>query len=88
MIQGSGSQDWVCSHFFTITVSYNSSYIELLLNDVCLTHHYEESLTNLRLISATRIHESTAFYNRYATRMEVTMSHISSVLFCYGNYFV
>jgi hypothetical protein len=36
-------------------VSYNSSRIELLLNNVCLTNLYEESLTNLRLISPPRI---------------------------------
>jgi hypothetical protein len=31
----------------TITTNYNSSHIELLLNDLCLTNHYEESLTAL-----------------------------------------
>jgi hypothetical protein len=34
---GSGSDDWVYWHFFTITADYNSSHIELL-NDVCLTN--------------------------------------------------
>jgi hypothetical protein len=29
----------------TITVNYNSSHIELLLNDICLTNLFEESLT-------------------------------------------
>jgi hypothetical protein len=47
---GSGCNDWIYRHFFTITDDYNSSQIELL-DDVCLTN--EESLTNLGLISAT-----------------------------------
>jgi hypothetical protein len=47
---GSGFDDWVYCHFFTITISYNSSLIELLLNDVWLTNLCEESLTNLGLI--------------------------------------
>jgi hypothetical protein len=38
--------DWIYRHFFTITVDYNSSRIELLLNDAS-----DESLTNLGLIS-------------------------------------
>jgi hypothetical protein len=42
---GSGFDDWVYWHFFTITVNCNSSHIELLLNDVCLTNYYEDSLT-------------------------------------------
>jgi hypothetical protein len=42
---GFGFDGWVYLHFFTITVNYNSSHIELLLNDVCLTNLYEESLT-------------------------------------------
>jgi hypothetical protein len=33
---GSGFDDWVYWHLFTITVNYNSPHIELLLNDVCL----------------------------------------------------
>jgi hypothetical protein len=37
--------DWVYWHFFTITDDYNSSHIELVLNDVCLTNHYEEFFT-------------------------------------------
>jgi hypothetical protein len=49
---GSGFDDWIYWHFFTITVNYNSSHTELL-NDVCLTNPYEESLTNLGLISTT-----------------------------------
>jgi hypothetical protein len=43
IIMGSGFDDWVYWHLFIITVDYNSSYIELLLNDVCLV--------NLSLIS-------------------------------------
>jgi hypothetical protein len=39
--------------FFTITVDYNSSHIELLISDVCLTNLYEESLPNLGLIFST-----------------------------------
>jgi hypothetical protein len=69
---GSGFDDWVYWHFFTITVDYNSSHIELLLNDVCLTNLFEKSLTNLGLISITRIHESTAFYIFHEARIEVT----------------
>jgi hypothetical protein len=41
----SGFDDWVYWHLFTITIYYNSSHIELILNDVCLTNFYEESLT-------------------------------------------
>jgi hypothetical protein len=40
---GSGFDDWVLWHFFTITVDYNSSDIEALLNDVCLANLFEES---------------------------------------------
>jgi hypothetical protein len=40
---GSVFDNWVYWNFFTITVNYNSSHIELLLNDVCLTNLYEES---------------------------------------------
>jgi hypothetical protein len=54
MIMGSGFDDWVYWNFFTITVSYNSSHIELLLNEVCLTNLYEESPTDLYY---SRIHE-------------------------------
>jgi hypothetical protein len=43
----SGFDDWVYWQFFTITFDYNSSHIELLLNDVCLTNLYEESGTDL-----------------------------------------
>jgi hypothetical protein len=50
---GPGFDDWVYWHFFTTTVDYNSSHIELLLNDVCLANLYEESFTNLGLISTT-----------------------------------
>jgi hypothetical protein len=49
MIMGSGFDDWVYWHCFTITVNYNSSHIELLLN-VCLASLCEESLTDFSLI--------------------------------------
>jgi hypothetical protein len=72
---GYGFYDWVCSHFFTITVDYISSHIELLPNDV--------SMKNLSLLSESRtglcysrIHESTAFYNFHAARIE----QLSSVI--------
>jgi hypothetical protein len=38
IIMGSGFDDWVYWHSFTITVVYNSSHIEVLLNDICLTN--------------------------------------------------
>jgi hypothetical protein len=38
IIMDSGFDDWIYWHFFTITVNYNSSDIELLLNDICLTN--------------------------------------------------
>jgi hypothetical protein len=53
IIMGSGFDDWVYWNFFTITVNHTSSHNEFLLNDVSLTNHYEKSLTNLGLISAT-----------------------------------
>jgi hypothetical protein len=46
---GSGFGEWVYWHFFTITVDYNRSHTELLLNDVCLTDLSEESLARLSL---------------------------------------
>jgi hypothetical protein len=49
---GSGVDDSVYLHFFTITVNYNSSHIELLLN-ICLTDPPEESLSNLGLAQCT-----------------------------------
>jgi hypothetical protein len=50
---GSGFDDWIYWQFFTITVNYNSSHIELLLNDVCLTNLSEESLTALNDVCLT-----------------------------------
>jgi hypothetical protein len=50
---GSGFDDWVYWHFFTITVNYNSPQTELLLNDVCLTNPWRIS----------GIREWTPFYN-------------------------
>jgi hypothetical protein len=40
MIMASGYDDWVYWHFFTITIYYNCSHIEFLLNDVCLTSEF------------------------------------------------
>jgi hypothetical protein len=34
ILMGSGSHDWIYWHFYTITVIYNSSHVELLLNAV------------------------------------------------------
>jgi hypothetical protein len=87
---GSGFDDWVYWHFFTITVNHKSSHIELLLNSVSLMNLYEESVINLGLVSTIpRNYESTAFYNCHAARIEVTVSNSSSVLLCcHGNAFV
>jgi hypothetical protein len=57
---GSAFDDWVYWHVFTITVNYNISHIELLLNGVCLTNLYEEFPTNLNLW-LNWIHESSPF---------------------------
>jgi hypothetical protein len=38
---GSVFDDWVYCHFFAVAVDYNSSHIEVLLNDVWLTNLYE-----------------------------------------------
>jgi hypothetical protein len=65
---GSRFDDWVYWHFFTITVNYDSSDIELL-NDVYFANFYDESVTNLGLISTTQIHEYTAFYNFHTPPM-------------------
>jgi hypothetical protein len=43
MIMGSGFDNWVYWYFFTITVNYYSSHIELL-KDVFMTDLSEESL--------------------------------------------
>jgi hypothetical protein len=45
IIVGSRFYDWVYQHFFTITLHYNSSHIELPLNDVCLLSRC--SVTNI-----------------------------------------
>jgi hypothetical protein len=34
---GSTFDDWIYQHFFIITFNYNSSHIQLLVNDVWLT---------------------------------------------------
>jgi hypothetical protein len=56
---GSGFDDWIYWHFFTITADYNSSHTELLLNDVCLTNLYEESLTALNPPNQSPSHIAT-----------------------------
>jgi hypothetical protein len=45
IIMGSRFDDWVYWHFFTITVEYNSSHVELFLDGACFLSLYEESLT-------------------------------------------
>jgi hypothetical protein len=81
---GSGLDDWVYWHFFTITVNYSSSHIELrLLSDEC-------SVKNLGLIS-----ESLEFTNEFlfitATRPECKSPcqtvNCPSVC-CHGNLFL
>jgi hypothetical protein len=53
---GSGFDDWVYWHFFTITVDYDSAHIELLLNDVCLANLSEESLTAVGILDWSLLH--------------------------------
>jgi hypothetical protein len=77
IIMGSGFGDFIYWHFFTITVDYNSSHIELLLNDVCLANLSEEFLASLGLIPTPWIRESTAFYNFHVARIEITSSKVS-----------
>jgi hypothetical protein len=88
----SGFDERIYWHFFTITVDYNSSHTELILNDVCLTNLSEESLTAVWISDwslLSRIHESTAFYNFHTAGIELIMSYSSSVLLCcHGNAFV
>jgi hypothetical protein len=45
LVMDSGFGELVYWLFFTITVDYNSSHLELFPNDVCLTNLYEKSLT-------------------------------------------
>jgi hypothetical protein len=48
IITGSGLDDWICWHFFKITVNYSSSHIESFWTyNVCLNSLYEESRINL-----------------------------------------
>jgi hypothetical protein len=65
---GSGFDYWIYWRFFTVTVNYNSSHIELL-NDVCLTNLYEESRTVLSLLLMS---ESTPVYICHAARISGT----------------
>jgi hypothetical protein len=69
IIMGSGLDVWVYWHFLATTVIYNSSHIEILLNNVCLTNLSEESPTNLGLTWISWIHEWTPFYNCHAVRI-------------------
>jgi hypothetical protein len=46
---GSGFDYWVYWHFFTITVGFNSSHIEFLLNGVCLTNFSLPRILSLSL---------------------------------------
>jgi hypothetical protein len=57
--KGTGFDDWVYWHFFTITVDYNSSHIELLLNNVCLANASEQSLTSIWISHFSLLLEST-----------------------------
>jgi hypothetical protein len=52
---GSGFDDWVYWHFLTITVDYNSSHIELVLNSHTnvLQLLYKEPLTALNDVCLT-----------------------------------
>jgi hypothetical protein len=74
---GSRFDDWIYWLFFTITVDYNSSHIELLLNDFCLTNLLllSECRTDLYSLELSRIHECTAFYNCHAARIEDSTSN-------------
>jgi hypothetical protein len=76
---GSGFDDWVHWHIFTITVNYNSSHIELLLNDVCLTNLYDESLATE--MSWT---ELTSMPTEYGSPSR-TVPHLFCIILCSGN---
>jgi hypothetical protein len=58
IIMDSGFDDWVYCNFFTITVDYNSSHIELLLTNL------SEGSLNLSLlrIGFSQMHKSLPFY--------------------------
>jgi hypothetical protein len=86
---GSGFDEWVYWHFFTITVEYNSSHTELLLNTVCLTNLYEEFLTNLGLISTATLEFTNALLSITATWPGEKSSYLTLPLFCcHENVFV
>jgi hypothetical protein len=64
IIMGYGVDDRVYWHFFTITVNYYSSHIELLLNDVCLINfpwRISHCCLNLGLVSTTLRIESESY---------------------------
>jgi hypothetical protein len=84
---GSGFDDRIYWYFFTITVIYNSSHIELLLNDVCPTNLHEESRTDLNL-SNSRINSLL-----YLPRGRNISHHIEQLMVlcyfvCHGNVFI
>jgi hypothetical protein len=57
ILMGSRFDDWIYWHFFIITVNYNSTHIELLLHDVCLTHTVWR-ISRRSLYRLARIHEN------------------------------
>jgi hypothetical protein len=76
IIMGSGVDDWIYWHFFTVTLTYDSSRIEL-----SLTNLSEESLTDLSLnLRLPWLHEWTPFYNGHAARIEITASEVSTMV--------
>jgi hypothetical protein len=68
IIIASAFHDWVYWHVFIITVNYNSSYIELLLDNVCLTNDL------LRISHCSVSSDCTRFYNCEWTSRESTTS--------------
>jgi hypothetical protein len=77
IIMGSGSDDWIS---FGASLQLQSIITAHTLNSFW-TSLCDESVTDLRLISTiTWIHESTAFYNFHAARIEDTTLNSSSVV--------
>jgi hypothetical protein len=68
---GSGFDNWVHWHFFTIAFNYNSSHTEFLL-------HSHESPANLCPLEFT----NQLHYNCHAAGIAVTVSYSSHVLVC------
>jgi hypothetical protein len=69
---GSGLDDCVYWQFFTITVNYNNSHVELLLKEVCVMNNYEESL-------ATEITWTESFYLEITLFWDETLCNIIKV---------